>query len=244
MTSFIWKNKIAWLIAIVVIGVGLDQGSKLWVLENMTRPATTEERALDEQCRPNVRPSRNVDDPCHVWRPGLVTRYGHRVVTVDSIPFVDGFFGFKYAENPAAAFSLTGSLEDNVRWPFLVLISLVAGIGITIWYLKLKEADWAIFTAFPLIIAGAVGNLIDRVRLAYVVDFLDAYVSSPPGLVSWLRLHAGTAHWPTFNIADSCIVVGALLVVLRTIRPLPKQEPADSSSSSTEKSTSVAASGA
>ena len=226
MTSFIWKNKVAWLVAIVVVFVGLDQGSKLWALDALTRPATADELQLEQQCNVVPRPKRTgPDDPCRKWRYGYVTRYGQRVITQDQIPVIDGFFAFKYAENPAAAFSLTGSLPDSFRWPFLVLISLFAGVGITIWYLKLKEADWSIFTAFPLIIAGAVGNLIDRVRLAYVIDFLDAYVTSPAGAATWLRAHFGTTHWPTFNIADSCIVIGAFLVVFRTIRPVAKAPP-------------------
>ncbi len=227
MTSFIWKHRIIWLVAIVVIGVGVDQGSKVWAHGALTRLATVEESRLDDECRARPRQRTRVEgDPCQRWRPGLVTEHGRRVITVEQIDVIDGWFSFKYAENPAAAFSLTGSLPAGFRWPFLILISMIAGIGITIWYLKLKEPDWAIFTAFPLIIAGAIGNLIDRVRLAYVIDFLDAYVSSPAGLVTWLRLHAGTTHWPTFNVADSCIVVGALLVVFRTIRPVPKAAPA------------------
>lgn len=227
MTSFIWNHRIAWLVAIVVIGVGLDQGSKIWAHGALTRPATAEEVQLDDECsaRPRQRGPRVDSDPCLRWRPGFVTEHGRRVVTVEQIDVIDGWFAFKYAENPAAAFSLTGSLPAGFRWPFLVFVSMIAGLGITIWYLKLKEPDWAIFTAFPLIIAGAVGNLIDRVRLAYVIDFLDAYVSAPAGLVTWLRMNAHTTHWPTFNIADSCIVVGALLVVFRTIRPVPKPEP-------------------
>lgn len=227
MTSFIWKNKVAWLVAIVVVFVGIDQGSKIWALNALTRPATADELQLEQDCNVTPRPKRTADDPCRKWRFGYVTRYGQRVVTVDQIPVIDGVFSFKYAENPAAAFSLTGSLPDEYRWPFLVFISLFAGIGITFWYLKLKDPDWAIFTAFPLIIAGAVGNLIDRVRLAYVIDFLDAYVTSPVGAATWLRAHFGTNHWPTFNIADSCIVIGALLVVFRTIRPVAKAPPAD-----------------
>ena len=226
MTSFIWKNKLAWLVGIVVVFVAIDQGSKNWALNALTRPATSEELQLDQRCNVVPRPKRtDADDPCRKWRYGLVTRYGQRVVTTDQIAVVDGVFSFKYAENPAAAFSLTGSLPDQFRWPFLVLISLIAGVGITFWYFKLKDPDWAIFTAFPLIIAGAVGNLIDRVRLAYVIDFLDAFLTSPAGAATWLRAHFGTNHWPTFNIADSCIVIGALLVVLRTIRPLPKAAP-------------------
>ncbi len=214
MTAFIWKNRIAWLIVVVVVGVGLDQASKAWAFQVLTRPATTAELACDlpgarkhqPECRGSPR----------------VTEHGYRVVLKD-VPVVDGVFGFKYAENPAAAFSMTGSLPVWFRRPFLLLVSMIASIGIAFWYLRLKEKDWAIFTAFPLIIAGAIGNLIDRLRLAFVIDFLDVYLSAPASAVAWLVRNANTNHWPTFNIADSCIVVGALLVVFRTMKPLRPQ---------------------
>lgn len=217
MTSFIWKNKLAWLVVIVLVGVGLDQGSKLWALDALTRAATVEEIQLAADCRVPAFREENAK-PCRAAV--RVTEYGQRVHTGD-ITVVPGFFNFKYAENPAAAFSMTGSLPDWFRRPFLLLISLLASIGIAAWYIKLKEADWAVMTAFPLIIAGAVGNLIDRARLAYVIDFLDAYVSTPPGLVRWLIENARSNHWPTFNIADSFIVVGAALVIFRTFKPAP-----------------------
>ena len=70
-------------------------------------------------------------------------------------------------------------------------------------------------TALALIAGGAIGNLIDRVRLAYVIDFLDVYA----GFIDprW-------PHYPTFNIADSCIVVGAILIFWRTFFPLPEPD--------------------
>ena len=226
MTSFIWKNKLAWLVVIVVVGVGVDQASKLWALDALTRAATVDEIRMTADCRvPAYR-----DENAKVCRAAVrVTEYGQRVHTGD-IVVVPSFFSFKYAENPAAAFSMTGSLPDWFRRPFLLLISLLASIGIAAWYLKLKEADWAVMTAFPLIIAGAVGNLIDRARLAYVIDFLDAYLGAPQEAVRWLitsRLHSN--HWPTFNVADSLIVVGAALVIFRTFKPAPRPAavPAD-----------------
>jgi len=222
MTDFIWQNRIAWLVAIVVIGVGLDQGTKIWALETLTRPATAEEVAGMESCR-DVEYRREHRDVC---RTALkVTTHGQRIITQE-IPVVDGLFNFKYAENPAAAFSMTGSLPDWFRRPFLLLISSLASLGIAVWYLKLREKDWAIMTAFPLIIAGAVGNLIDRARLAYVIDFLDFYLTKPESIASWLVQTFRSSHWPTFNIADACIVVGAGLVIFRTFKSPPK--PADS----------------
>jgi signal peptidase II len=221
MTDFIWQHRIAWLVAIVVVGVGLDQGSKLWALDALTRPATADEVAGMEACQdPSYRQSHR-----EVCRASIrVTEHGQRVVTRE-IPVIAGLFNFKYAENPAAAFSMTASLPTWFRRPFLLLISSLASVLIAVWYLKLRERDWAIMTAFPLIIAGAVGNLIDRARLAYVIDFLDFYLSKPESAVTWLVQNFRTSHWPTFNIADACIVVGAALVIFRTFKAPPK--PAD-----------------
>jgi signal peptidase II len=255
MTSFIWKNKVAWLVVIVVFGVALDQGSKLWALDALTRPASAEELALDSERRSEAgvalraewgkcmrRTALSDDERASCASPegvaaaaalrrmmggARVTEHGQRVVERD-IVVVPGYFNFKYAENPAAAFSMTGTLPEWFRRPFLLLVSLIASIGIAVWYLKLKEADWAVMTAFPLIIAGAVGNLIDRARLAYVIDFLDAWLSEPAGAAQWLIKNANSNHWPTFNVADSFIVVGAALVILRTFRPVaPAAAPAD-----------------
>jgi signal peptidase II len=222
MTAFIWKHRVAWLVAIVVMGTGLDQLTKSWAHATLTRPATPEEIACAEpgarkrlpECRGSPR----------------VTEHGQRVVVAEQV-VVQGVLNFKYAENPAAAFSMTGSLPTWFRRPFLLSVSTLACVGIALWYLWMRRADWAIMTAFPLIIAGALGNLIDRARLAYVVDFIDMYLSGPASTAAWLIQRFGTAHWPTYNIADMCIVGGAGLVILRTLRPLPEEEaePGDSS---------------
>jgi len=218
MTDFIWKNRVAWLLVIVLVGVGVDQASKIWSMDALTRAATTEEIENAEQCR-DLAYRKEHRDVCRATP--RITEHGDRVVLKD-IPVIAGLFNLKYAENPAAAFSMTGSLPDWFRRPFLLLISSLASLGIAVWYLKLKQADWAVMTAFPLIIAGAVGNLIDRARLAYVIDFLDFYLVSPAGVQSWLIDTFRTNHWPTFNVADSCIVVGAFLVIFRTFKNPPK----------------------
>jgi signal peptidase II len=147
---------------------------------------------------------------------------------------IPGLFSLKYAENRAAAFSLTQSIPEGARRPLLLLVSLCACALIAAWYLKLKQADALLMTSFALIIAGALGNFLDRARLAYVIDFLDFYVANDT-VGSWLRSQHGFAgitfrlsdHWPTFNIADSCIVSGAIGVVLRTLKPLPLEKGND-----------------
>ena len=219
MTSFIWKNKVLWLVAIVVLGAGLDQLSKAWAQSTLTREATATEIACSEPGARRKNPECKGSD--------FVTKHGQRVV-VGETTVVPGVLNFKYAENPAAAFSMTGSLPTWFRRPFLLGVSTLACIGIAVWYVRMRRADWAIMTAFPMIIAGALGNLIDRARLSYVVDFIDMYVAGPQSAAAWLVSHFGTTHWPTYNVADMCIVGGAGLVILRTLRPLPDEnEPAE-----------------
>ncbi len=220
LTSFIWNNRVAWLVAIVVIGVGLDQATKLAALDALTREATADEIEAQQPCRQDAVFRKDNRELCRTAM--RVTEHGQRII-VQEIPVIDGLWNLKYAENPAAAFSISGSVPDWIRRPMLLLISILASIGIAVWYLKLKAADWAIMTAFPLIVAGAVGNLIDRARLAYVIDFLDFYLMKPEGVSRWLIETFRTNHWPTFNIADSLIVVGALLVIFRTFKNPPQQ---------------------
>ncbi len=223
MTSFIWKNKIVWLVAIVILGAGIDQGTKIWAQSTLTRPATPAEIACAE-------PGARKKDPECRGSP-RVTAHGQRVI-VTEVAVVPDILNYKYAENPAAAFSMTGSLPTWFRRPFLLGVSTLACVGIAIWYLRMRREDWAIMTAFPMIIAGALGNLIDRARLGYVVDFIDMYLAGPESAAAWLVRHFGTTHWPTYNIADMCIVGGAGLVILRTLRPLPEDdEPATASES-------------
>ncbi|MDH4008562.1 MAG: signal peptidase II, partial [Desulfuromonadales bacterium] len=110
----------------------------------------------------------------------------------ESMPVIRGFFNLTYVRNKGAAF---GILADNaVRIPFFITVSIVAMLGI-LWYINRIRNDQklAVFS-LSLVFAGACGNLIDRVRLGEVIDFLDVF---------WQRY-----HWPAFNVADSAITVG------------------------------------
>ena len=100
--------------------------------------------------------------------------------------------------NKGAAFSFLSSFD--YRRPFFILVSLVAVVAILVAYRKLRDDQRFAALSLSLILSGAAGNLIDRIRLGEVIDFLDVY---------W-----HTHHWPAFNVADSAICVGVALLAL------------------------------
>jgi signal peptidase II len=115
-----------------------------------------------------------------------------------SIPLLDNFFAITYVRNRGAAFSFLS--RASWRLPFFISISLIASIVILIAYRRLRDDQRLAQVSLAMIFSGAVGNLIDRVRLGEVIDFLDAH---------WYQY-----HWPAFNVADSMICVGVFLLAL------------------------------
>jgi signal peptidase II len=116
---------------------------------------------------------------------------------------VTGFFNLVLAFNKGAAFSL---LADAPGWqgPVLIAFALIAGAVVSV--LMLRPGGRSIYYAgLALILGGALGNLVDRLRFGHVVDFLD--------------FHAFGWHWPAFNVADSAICIGAALLILDGLRP-------------------------
>jgi len=116
-----------------------------------------------------------------------------------SIPIVDGFFSLTYVRNTGAAFGIFAGSHEVFRLPFLIGVSILA-IGFILVMLKRlrDDATWLV-TALTFILAGAIGNLIDRVLHGEVIDFLDVYYSN--------------YHWPAFNLADSFITVGVTITL-------------------------------
>jgi signal peptidase II len=115
-----------------------------------------------------------------------------------SIPVIDGLFNIFYIRNKGAAFSFLA----NATWrlPFFVAVSTVASLVILVAFAKLRDDQKLAQLSLAMIFSGAVGNLIDRLRLGEVIDFLDVYWKSH--------------HWPAFNVADSLICVGVALLAL------------------------------
>jgi signal peptidase II len=110
---------------------------------------------------------------------------------------ISGFLDFIYTENPGIAF---GQLQEGGsfgRWFFVVLATLAA-IAVFYFFLRTPRNDDRVLGACGLLLAGILGNLTDRARLGYVIDFI--------------VVHAGSYHWPTFNVADASITLGAVLL--------------------------------
>jgi len=120
-----------------------------------------------------------------------VLRFGDERVVIR------GFLQFIYTENPGIAF---GQLQEGGafgRW-FFVVLAVLAAIAVFYYFMRTPRNDDRVLGACALLLAGISGNLTDRARLGYVIDFI--------------VVHAGDYHWPTFNIADASITVGALLL--------------------------------
>jgi len=132
-------------------------------------------------------------------------RWGESVVVLES------FFSLTYVRNKGAAFGILNSAPAMFREPFFIILPIVALVVIAAFYIRLPQKQTLMAVALSMISAGAIGNLIDRVRFGYVIDFLDFYLKS--------------YHWPAFNIADSCIVVGVGLLFIQSFLPLQTSNP-------------------
>lgn len=126
-----------------------------------------------------------------------------RLALHDVVPVIPGLLNVTYVRNTGAAFGMLNA-SDFAYKPLVVAgLAVLALVGI-LWYAQKFAGDaWTARYGFVLIVAGAVGNLIDRVTLGYVIDFVDVYV--------------GTWHFWAFNVADAAITVGAILFIADTL---------------------------
>lgn len=137
-----------------------------------------------------------------------------RRVRFEDLTLIRGMVDFAYAENRGIAF---GQLQEGGafgRW-FFVVLAAAAAIAVLFYFLRTPRNDDRLLGACALLLAGILGNLTDRVRLGFVIDFI--------------LLHAGQYHWPTFNVADASISIGALLLAYDLIfasrRSAPDPQP-------------------
>ncbi len=130
----------------------------------------------------------------------------------ESVTVIENYFNFTYVQNPGAAFGFMARSPEAFRETFFLLIPPIA-MGIIIYFLKsVKANDRIQVLALSLVFGGALGNYIDRLRVKYVIDFLDFH---------FRHLYS----WPAFNIADSAIVCGIIILFFLSFR---KEEPKES----------------
>lgn len=143
-----------------------------------------------------------------VWTKALVLA---RIDLHEAIPVIPNFFQLVHVRNTGAAFGLGANAASKLV-PILLNVGAIAVFCVVVVYaLRTAVTDRVLQTGLHLILGGAIGNLLDRFRFGYVVDFLDVYV--------------GNYHWPAFNVADSAICIGIALLFL-DMRKKPETEPA------------------
>lgn len=217
---------------IVLFAVFLDQFTKFWADDNLSSPRfpehtvslsveTPEPVSLQdfikaqypkspdvEQLRMASSATKNGDRllPQDVLQPGDSIELGYVQMTV-----IEGYFDFQYARNPGAAWSILANQPAQFRAVFFGITGILAIILIGIFIVRSpwKNQKLLIIT-LACILGGALGNIIDRFRLTYVIDF-----------ISW---HVGEHYWPTFNIADVFVTGGVALLVIDLFLHAPKSE--------------------
>ena len=126
-----------------------------------------------------------------------------------SVPVFPGF-NFTLMHNPGAAFSFLSEAGGWQRW-FFTVIAIVVSMVIFFWIKKLSETEKLQAIALALVLGGALGNVIDRIAYGYVIDFIQWYYDI------W--------YWPAFNIADSAITAGVVLLIFDTLKSAKKEKP-------------------
>ncbi len=131
------------------------------------------------------------------WTKGLVTRM---LDVHQSRPVIADVFDLTYVRNTGAAFGLFASVDSSIKAAMLNSVAVVVFLVVSAYALRSSHRSVRLQVGLALILGGAVGNLLDRVRFGYVVDFLDFSISGH--------------HWPAFNLADSAICIGVGLLFL------------------------------
>lgn len=146
----------------------------------------------------------NPGEPVRQGSPQLLIEEGDRFeVRRRSVTLIDDFLGFKYVENRGAAWGFLNDANHAFRRPFFIIVGLIAIGVIFMLFRQVGHDRMFLVTALSFIVGGALGNIVDRIRYGYVVDFID-----------W---HPGFS-WPTFNIADVLIVAGVIMMFIEVLR--------------------------
>ncbi len=191
MTQALKKPLIS-LIVLFVLTVALDQVTKQWAIHAL----------IGDKFHAHADDYKVCGDEDEEMRRSRFIRRHQKNVTI-----IEGYFIFRYVENCASAFGLMSRVPESFRFPFFLIVSLLAAAFIPYLYKKTPANHRLMLYALPFVLGGAMGNLLDRLIYRYVIDFVDWYVI----------IDGADRHWPTFNVADAAIVVGIGLMVLQMI---------------------------
>jgi signal peptidase II len=120
-----------------------------------------------------------------------------------SVSVIDSFFHITYVRNAGGAFGLLNQAARAWRLPFFVVVSCIAVAVLLMFVRRVQPGQWWLLLALGAILGGALGNLVDRMMSGEVTDFLE--------------FHWRSYYWPTFNVADSCITVGMLILLIYSL---------------------------
>ena len=134
------------------------------------------------------------------------------------------FFNWMLAYNEGAAFSFLSDAGGWQRW-FFSALSLAVSVFLAVWLWRLERHARLLAGALSLILAGAIGNLIDRLAYGHVIDFIQFYYPSNSCLWGFYATR-GHCYWPTFNVADACIFLGAFMLIAQSLFEGKPQEDA------------------
>jgi|LNFM01.1.fsa_nt_gb signal peptidase II len=199
------------LAGIAVVTAGVDLWSKGWAIKRLSIPSPR----IVPLCSP----------------PSGMSHYLYQRVPQNEIVLSRNYLEMRYAENCGGAWGLLHGASEKVRRPFFFLITVLAILFIVHLYRSLEKDQRAMRIALPLVLGGAIGNLVDRLRLGYVVDFI---------LMHW----KDKFYWPTYNVADIAITVGIALMLYEFIfggKPKTVSTKAESKKSDKSESAEAAA---
>jgi signal peptidase II len=134
-----------------------------------------------------------------VWADMVTKEWATEALTLYRPREILSWLNLTLAHNYGAAFSFLSEASGWQRW-FFTLLATVVSLVLIVWVLRLPRREWRTGLALSLVIGGAIGNLVDRIQLGYVIDFIDVHYAG------W--------HWPAFNVADSAISCGVVLLLL------------------------------
>lgn len=139
---------------------------------------------------------------------GTKAMLGASLPLYESVTIIPGFLDFTHVRNTGAAFGLLNSADLPMKWAIMVALAVVAILAIGAYGATLRADEKVALAGLSLVLGGAIGNLIDRARLGYVLDFVDVY--------------SGNWHFWAFNVADAAITVGAVLVIFDLLGARPR----------------------